>query len=80
MIVMILRGFVQGIPTLQLADELGCDYGTLLGYRHEVQAAVLLRRDTSPLPDAVTEADEMFQNAGEKGKPHREPDDPPGQQ
>ena len=76
-IVMILRGFVQGIPTLQLADELGCDYGTLLAYRHEVQAAALLRRDASPLADAETEADEAFQNAGEKGDPHRDPEDPP---
>jgi transposase-like protein len=77
MVVMILRGFVQGTPTLQLADELGCDYSTLLAYRHEIQAAALLRRDTSPLVDEVTEADEMFQNAGEKGRPHRDPKDPP---
>jgi transposase-like protein len=76
-VVMILRGFAQGTPTLQLADELGFDYGTLLGYRHEVQASALLRRDTSPLADAETEADEAFQNAGEKGEPHRDPDDPP---
>jgi transposase len=25
----------------------------------------------------VVEADEMYQNAGEKGEPHRDPDDPP---
>jgi transposase len=31
----------------------------------------------SPLPDAVTEADEMYQNAGEKGHKHSHPDDPP---
>lgn len=72
-IVLILRGFAQGTPTLQLADELGCDYGTLLGYRHEMQAAALLLQDTSPLPGAVTEADEAFQNAGEKGDRHRPP-------
>lgn len=29
------------------------------------------------MPDTATEADEMFQNAGEKGRPHRDPDDPP---
>jgi transposase-like protein len=76
-IMLILRGFAQGIPTRHLADELECDYGTLLGYRHEMQAAALQRQDTSPLPDAVTEADEAFQNAGEKGKPHLDPEDPP---
>ena len=76
-IVLILRGFAQGTPTLQLADELTCDYGTLLDYRHEMQAAALQGQDTSPLPDAVTEGDEMFQNAGEKGTPHDSPNDPP---
>ncbi|MDD5037312.1 MAG: IS1595 family transposase, partial [Methylococcaceae bacterium] len=77
LIVMILRGFAQGIPTLHRADELECDYSTLLAYRHEMQAAARQRRDTSPLTDPVTEADERFQNAGEKGMPHRDPSDPP---
>jgi len=31
----------------------------------------------SALDDAVTEADEMYQNAGEKGKKHADPTDPP---
>src|SRR5207249_1165787 len=31
----------------------------------------------SALPDAVIEADEMYQNAGEKGRPHLDPKDPP---
>jgi len=29
------------------------------------------------LPDRETESDEMFQNAGEKGDKHEDPDDPP---
>ncbi len=29
------------------------------------------------LQDVVTEADEMYQNAGEKGVTHEDPDDPP---
>ena len=29
------------------------------------------------MPDTVTEADEMYQNAGEKGEKHSDPDDPP---
>src|SRR5512136_1699339 len=33
-IVLVMRGFVQGIPTLQLADELELDYETLLNRRH----------------------------------------------
>src|SRR5262249_23053899 len=33
--------------------------------------------DRNPLGDAVVEADEMYQNAGEKGIPHDDPEDPP---
>jgi transposase len=29
------------------------------------------------LPDRVVEADELYQNAGEKGRPHLDPSDPP---
>jgi len=76
-IVLVMRGFVQGIPTLQLAQELGLDYGTLLKRRHQVQRLALENKPTDPLPDAETEGDEMFQNAGEKGTPHRDPNDPP---
>ena len=76
-IVLIMRGFVQGTPTLQLADELGLDYGTLLERRHRIQQIGLDHQPTDSLPDDVTEADEMFQNAGEKGEKHDDPDDPP---
>jgi transposase-like protein len=31
----------------------------------------------SPLTDEVVEADELYQNAGEKGQKHEDPDDPP---
>src|SRR6185436_3441367 len=31
----------------------------------------------SELPDTVVEVDEMYQNAGEKGRRHPDPDDPP---
>jgi transposase-like protein len=76
-IVLILRGFAQGTPTLHLAKELECDYGNLLKYRHEMQDNAQLGLDRSPLADTVTEGDELFQNAGEKGEPHRDPTDPP---
>jgi transposase-like protein len=32
---------------------------------------------SGPLPDEVTEADELYQNAGEKGRKHTDPADPP---
>jgi transposase-like protein len=76
-VVLVMRGFVQGIPTLQLADELELDYESLLNRRHKVQQLALEHSPTAPLPDPITEADEMFQNAGEKGEKHSDPADPP---
>lgn len=76
-IVLLLRGFAQGTPTLQLADELELDYETVLNRRHDLQQLALDHKPTAPLTDAITEADEMFQNAGEKGEKHDDPDDPP---
>lgn len=76
-IVMILRGFAQGVPTKQLAEELGLDYSKLLKRRHQIQRLALENKPTDPLSDDQTEADELYQNAGEKGTPHNDPNDPP---
>jgi transposase len=35
------------------------------------------KKESKPLKDHETEADEMFQNAGEKGTPQRDAEDPP---
>ena len=40
-IVMVLRGIAQGVPTLQLAEELDLDYSTLLSRRHQIQEQAL---------------------------------------
>ena len=40
-IVLILRGFAQGVPTLHLAKELKVDYETLLNRRHSWQEQAL---------------------------------------
>jgi transposase-like protein len=58
-IVLLLRGFAQGTPTLQLADELELDYETVLNRRHDLQQLALDHKPTAPLTDAITEADEM---------------------
>jgi transposase len=76
-IILVMRGVSQGVPTMQLADELELDYGTLLERRHRIQELALKNRPTEALPDHETEADEMFQNAGEKGEKHSDPEDPP---
>ncbi|WP_250126665.1 IS1595 family transposase [Chroococcidiopsis sp. CCMEE 29] len=76
-VVLIMRGFVQGHSTNQVAGELDLDYSNLLRRRHQIQQLGLERQPKKPLLDQETEADEMFQNAGEKGTPHQDKTDPP---
>jgi transposase-like protein len=72
-LLMILRGIAQGTPTAQIARELGCDRKELLTLRHRLQEHARLYLDRNPLDDDVVEADEMYQNAGEKRDPARRP-------
>jgi transposase-like protein len=72
-LVLIVRGFAQGASTAQLARELGCDRSELLGFRHRLQGAAWRGLDRAPLADATTEADEAFQNAGEKRRAAHRP-------
>lgn len=65
-LILILRGFAQGVPTAQLARELGINRPHLLGMRHKLQANAQAHLDRTSLPDAAVEADEMYKNAGEK--------------
>ena len=76
-IILVLRGFAQGVTTLHLSKELRLNYKTLLNRRHQIQENAFDNRNQSPLKDQNVEADEMFQNAGEKGDPHPDPGDPP---
>ncbi len=75
--VLILRGFTPGVSTAQLARELSCSRRPLLDLRHKFQAQAQSNLDRKPLEDDHVEADEMYQNAGEKGVPHEDPEDPP---
>ena len=65
-ILMILRGIACGEPTARIARELGCDRSHLLELRHRLQEHARIHLDRNPLDDTTTEADEMYQNAGEK--------------
>jgi transposase-like protein len=65
-LMLILRGFAQGVPTAQLARELECDRVELLRFRHRLQDLAFRNRDLDPLDDEVLGADEAYQNAGEK--------------
>lgn len=65
-VVLLLRGFCKGEPSTVLAAELSLAYKTVLELRHAVQQNAKRAQPQTKLPDAQTETDEMFQNAGEK--------------
>jgi transposase-like protein len=75
-ILLILRGFTQGVSTARLARELGASRPHLLELRHEVQARAAAASDRSPLPDDTAEADEAYQNAGEERRAAHRPRGP----
>ena len=78
-ILLLMRGFIKGVPTQELATEMELDYKTVLKWRHRVQEQAIVPSEQETLPDNEVEGDEMFQNAGEKGDRHDDPDDPPRQ-
>lgn len=73
---LILHGVAKGHPTAEMARELGCDRKHLLALRHRLQEHARMWLDRNPLGDAVVEADEMYQNAGEKRHPAPRPGRP----
>jgi transposase-like protein len=75
-LVLIVRGFSQGVSTARLARELECDRSELLNLRHRLQDLAFRNRDRMPLDDQVLEADEAYQNAGEKRRPASRPRGP----
>ena len=65
-LVLLVRGVAKGEPTARLARELGLGRGRVHELRQQIQRNLLRTRPTEPLPDEVLEADELYQNAGEK--------------
>lgn len=81
--VLLLRGVCKGESSKSLAAELGVSRTTVILLRQRIQANGYATRAQTPLPDAVTETDEAFQNAGEKKRPalqSQRPAAPPRQQ
>lgn len=76
-VVLLLRGICQGVSSSQLSREIDVSRQTVMSIRRVLQANAELIQPDSVLPDTVVETDEMFQNAGEKGEPHKDPTDPP---
>jgi len=65
-VILLLRGICKGESTASLARELELAYDTVHHLRQQIQEKAQWRQPETPLLDAVTETDEMFQNAGEK--------------
>src|SRR5262249_3220182 len=76
-LVLVLRGFAQGVTTARLARELGLNRPHLLALRHKLQAHALDGADRSPLPDGHVEGDEVYQTAGENRGAAPRPRRPP---
>ena len=65
-VVLLIRGFLQGQSSAQLARELDLAYKTVLKWRHRFQANAEALQPETALPDHSSESDELFQNAGGK--------------
>jgi transposase-like protein len=65
-LVLLLRGVAKGEPTARLARELGLSRKQLHTLRQRIQANLNVTAPTGVMPGTAFEADELYQNAGEK--------------
>ena len=65
-VVLLIRGVLKGEPSNVLSTELDLNYFTVLNLRRELQKNAEHLQPNTSLPDLEAEADELFQNAGEK--------------
>jgi transposase-like protein len=65
-LVLLLRGIAKGEPTARLARELGVSRKQLHTLRQRVQANLNATVPTGVMTGTAFEADELYQNAGEK--------------
>jgi len=65
-LVLLLRGIAKGEPTARLARELGLSRKQAHTLRHRVQTNLNDTAPTGLMTGAHFEADELYQNAGEK--------------
>src|ERR687896_2690892 len=74
-LVLLLRGIAKGESTARLARELGVSRKQLHTLRQRVQANLNATAPTAGMVGTAFEADELYQNAGEKkhpaSRPHR---------
>jgi transposase-like protein len=73
-LVLLLRGIAKGEPTARLARELGVSRKQLHTLRQRIQANLNTTAPTRVMTGLAFEADELYQNAGEKkhtaSRPH----------
>lgn len=65
-LVLFLRGIAKGESTARLARELKLSRKQATTLRQRVQENLLAQQPTGVLAETVFEADELYQNAGEK--------------
>jgi transposase-like protein len=65
-LVLLLRGIAKGEPTARLARELGLSRKQLHTLRRRIQANLNESAPTEMMTGTAFEADELYQNAGEK--------------
>ena len=65
-LVLLLRGIAKGEPTARLARELGLSRKQLHTLRQRIQANLNATAPTGVMTGTAFEADELYQNAGEK--------------
>jgi transposase-like protein len=65
-LVLLLRGIATGEPTARLARELRLSRKQLHTLRQRIQANLNETAPTAVMPGTAFEADELYQNAGEK--------------
>ena len=63
---LLLRGIAKGEPTARLARELGLSRKQLHTLRQRIQANLNDTMPTDVMTGTAFEADELYQNAGEK--------------
>lgn len=69
LLVLLLRGIAKGESTARLARELHLSRQTVHTLRQRVQANLNDSAPTEPMKGETFEVDELYQNAGEKGRP-----------
>jgi len=65
-VILLLRGVCKGEPSTTISEEIGVTWRTVHEVRRLLQQNAYRMLPETPLTDADTETDEMFQNAGEK--------------